>query len=130
MKMHSLGCRGILRVKWTLECLQLRRSTNNRAMTLRVRVDHFQNPEFKFLEGQNPEFKILEGQNPEFKILEGQNPEFKILEGQNPGRPKSSIQDFGLGACTWKIALKYKVKQSKNGKFTSKYKARPIDFPP
>ena len=32
------------------------------------------------------------------------------------------------GACTWKIALKYKVKQSKNGKFTSNYKASPIDF--
>ena len=32
------------------------------------------------------------------------------------------------GACTWKIALKYKVKQSKNGKFTSNYKASPIDL--
>ena len=32
------------------------------------------------------------------------------------------------GGCTWKIALKYKVKQSKNGKFTSNYKANPIDF--
>ena len=32
------------------------------------------------------------------------------------------------GACTWKIALKYKVKQSKNGKFTSNYKANPIGF--
>ena len=32
------------------------------------------------------------------------------------------------GACSWKIALKYKVKQSKNGKFTSNYKASPIDF--
>ena len=32
------------------------------------------------------------------------------------------------GACTWKIALKYKLKQSKNGKFTSTYKASPIDF--
>ena len=32
------------------------------------------------------------------------------------------------GACTWRIALKYKVKQSKNGKFTSSYKASPIDF--
>ena len=32
------------------------------------------------------------------------------------------------GACTWKIALKYKVKQSKNGKFTSNNKASPIDF--
>ena len=31
-------------------------------------------------------------------------------------------------ACTWKIALKYKVKQSKNGKFTSNCKASPIDF--
>ena len=27
------------------------------------------------------------------------------------------------GACTWKIALKCKVKQSQNGKFTSNYKA-------
>ena len=38
------------------------------------------------------------------------------------------------GACTWKVALKYKVNQSKNGKFTSNYKASPIDlkhkFPP
>ena len=32
------------------------------------------------------------------------------------------------GACTWKITLKYKVKQCKNGKFTSSYKASPIDF--
>ena len=32
------------------------------------------------------------------------------------------------GACTWKIALKYKVKQSKNGKFTSNYKASQIDY--
>ena len=32
------------------------------------------------------------------------------------------------GACSWKIALKYKVKQSKNGKFSSNYKASPIDF--
>ena len=32
------------------------------------------------------------------------------------------------GACTWKIALKYKVKQSKNDKFTSNYKASPINF--
>ena len=33
-----------------------------------------------------------------------------------------------LGARTWKIALKYKEKKSKNGKFTSNYKASPIDF--
>ena len=32
------------------------------------------------------------------------------------------------GACTWKITIKYKVKQSKNGKFTSNYKASPVDF--
>ena len=32
------------------------------------------------------------------------------------------------GACTWKIALRYKVKQSKNGKIFSNYKASPIDF--
>ena len=32
------------------------------------------------------------------------------------------------GAWTRKIALKYKVKQSKNGKFASSYKASPIDF--
>ena len=32
------------------------------------------------------------------------------------------------GTCTWKIALKYKVKHSKNRKFTSSYKASPIDF--
>ena len=32
------------------------------------------------------------------------------------------------GACTWKIALKYKVKQSKNSKFTSNYTASPIDL--
>ena len=36
------------------------------------------------------------------------------------------------GACTgklaWKIALKYKVKQSKNCRFTSNYKVSPIDF--
>ena len=33
-----------------------------------------------------------------------------------------------LGACTRKIVLKYKVKQSKNGKFTSNHKASQIDF--
>ena len=32
------------------------------------------------------------------------------------------------GPCTWKIALKYKVKQSKNSKFTSNYTASPIDL--
>ena len=32
------------------------------------------------------------------------------------------------GACSWKIAIEYNVKQSKNGKFTSNYKANPIEF--
>ena len=32
------------------------------------------------------------------------------------------------GGLYLKIALKYKVKQSKNFKFTSNYKASPIDF--
>ena len=32
------------------------------------------------------------------------------------------------GACPWKITLKYKVKQSQNGTFTSNYKASPNDF--
>ena len=31
------------------------------------------------------------------------------------------------GAYAWKIALKYKVKQSKHGKFTSNYKTSPSD---
>ena len=31
------------------------------------------------------------------------------------------------GACSSKIALEYQLKQSKNGKFTSNYKASPID---
>ena len=32
------------------------------------------------------------------------------------------------GACTWKVTLKYNVKQRKNGKFTSNYKVSPIEF--
>ena len=32
------------------------------------------------------------------------------------------------GGLYLKTALKYKVKQSKNGKFSSRYKASPIDF--
>ena len=40
--------------------------------------------------------------------------------------PLPSLRPWG--ACNWKIALKDKVKQSKNGKFTSSYKASPLDF--
>ena len=32
------------------------------------------------------------------------------------------------GVCTRKMTLKYKVKQSKNGKFTINYKAGQVDF--
>ena len=32
------------------------------------------------------------------------------------------------GACPWKIALKHRVKQSKNSKFTSIYKGSSINF--
>ena len=32
------------------------------------------------------------------------------------------------GPCTWKITVNYKVKQSKNGKFTSNYKASAINL--
>ena len=35
-------------------------------------------------------------------------------------KPNISPPGACPGACTWKIALKYKVKQSKNGKFPSK----------
>ena len=42
--------------------------------------------------------------------------------------PKIDCVKLRLGGCTWKIALKYKVKQSKKGKFASNYKASPIDF--
>ena len=50
----------------------------------------------------------------------------------HPKRKKASVkspfQICLLEAFAWKIALKYKVKQSKNGTFTSNYKASPINF--
>ena len=46
----------------------------------------------------------------------------KSLALNRPSKYKSP------GACTWKIALKYKVKQSINDKFTSNYMASSIDF--
>ena len=42
-----------------------------------------------------------------------------------PSKYKPPAQPRGLYL---KIALKYKVKQSKNGKFPSNYKASPINF--
>ena len=49
---------------------------------------------------------------------------------KNPplNRPSQYKRHPPGGACTWKIALKYKAKQSKNGKFTSSYEANPIGF--
>ena len=46
----------------------------------------------------------------------------------NTSRWNAASNISPIGACTWKIALKYKVKQSQNGKFTSNYKASPIYF--
>ena len=43
--------------------------------------------------------------------------------------PKISPSKYKpLGTCNWKIALKYIVKQSKNGRFIPSYEASPIDF--
>ena len=39
-----------------------------------------------------------------------------------------STKAYPPGAYTWKIAFKYKVKESKTGKFTSNCKTSPIDF--
>ena len=47
---------------------------------------------------------------------------------KNPSLNRPSKYKPPPGACTFEIALKYKVKQSKNGKFTSNYKASSINF--
>ena len=52
----------------------------------------------------------------------------KPVTQKNPPLNRPSKYKPPGGACTWKIALKYKVNQSKNDKFTSNYKASPIDF--
>ena len=51
----------------------------------------------------------------------------KLVTQKNPplNRPSKYKPPGGLYL---EIALKYKVKQSKNGKFPSKYKVSPIDF--
>ena len=63
------------------------------------------------------------------KILKISPSKFKPpkLVTQKPS-VKSPLQILAPGACTWKIALKYILKPSKNGKFTSNYKASPVDF--
>ena len=52
----------------------------------------------------------------------------KLAMQKNPPFFCPSKYKFPRGACTWKMALKYKVKQSKNGKFTPSYKASSIAF--
>ena len=60
-----------------------------------------------------------------YKALQIEGPQTR--NGKNPAlnRPSKYKPRGGLYL---EIALKYKVKQSKNGKFTSNYKASPIDF--
>ena len=60
-----------------------------------------------------------------YKPLQIQAPQTRNAKNPPLNRPSKYKPP---GACTWKIALKYKVKQSKNGKFTSNYKVSPIDF--
>ena len=60
-----------------------------------------------------------------YKSLQIYAPQFGNAKNTPLNRPSDISSP---GACTWKIALKYKVKQSKNGKFTSNYEANPIDF--
>ena len=47
---------------------------------------------------------------------------------KNPPLHRPSKYKPPGGLSTWKITLKYKVKQSKNGKFTSNCKASQIDL--
>ena len=51
----------------------------------------------------------------------------KLVTQKNPPLNRSSKYK-PLGGLYLEIALKYKVKQSKNGKFPSNFKAIPIDF--
>ena len=61
---------------------------------------------------------------------------YKPLQIYKPHKPvmqKPSVKlplqiEAFPGTYTWKIALKYKVKQDKKGKFTSKYNASPLYF--
>ena len=59
-------------------------------------------------------------QSPSKKVLQTGNTKNPPLNRPSKYKPPR--------ACTWKIALQDKVKQSKNGIFTSNYKASPIDF--
>ena len=52
------------------------------------------------------------------------------LTQKNPplNRPSKYKPPPPPGACTWKFAVEYKVKQNQNGKFASNYETNPIDF--
>ena len=60
-----------------------------------------------------------------YKPLQIQAPQTGNAKNPPLNRPSKYKPPGGLYL---EIALKYKVKQSKNGKFTSNYKASPIDF--
>ena len=57
-------------------------------------------------------------------FLKSEGPEEKPSPCISPSKYKPPPP----GACTWKIDLKFKVNQSKTGKFTSNKRASPIDF--
>ena len=60
-----------------------------------------------------------------YKLLQIQAPQTRKAKNPPLNRPFKYKLPGGLYL---EIALKYKVKQSKNGKFSSNYKASPIDF--
>ena len=62
-----------------------------------------------------------------YKPLEIWAPQTGITKNPPLNRP-SKYSPPPRGGLYSEIALKYKVKQSKNGKFPSNYKASPIDF--
>ena len=63
-----------------------------------------------------------------YKPLQIQVPQTGNTKNPPLNRPSKYTPPPPPGACTWKISLKYEVKQSKNGKFPSNYKASLIDF--
>ena len=52
----------------------------------------------------------------------------KLVTPKKPLLNRPSKYKPAPGACSWKLPSKYKVKQSKNSKFSFNYKASPIDF--
>jgi len=54
----------------------------------------------------------------------------KLVSHKKPSVKSRRLQIYAPGGLYLEIALKYKGKQSKNGKFPFNYRASPIDFPP